>query len=413
MPTILLSIIICSMPLYLIRLSVFGVPTTVLEIIIYLCFIAWLVYRWQKGKQVCSDNKYTLSEVTAKSKGNINWRLPWVLWAWLVVGLISALINPDFVSGLGQWKALFFDGALVFIIIFNEYKIAKAVVPKALISIGAIIATISLAGFWGWNLASDGRWLGWYGLETYASPNYLSLFLAPILAMSLVASFLYKNWWRALSILSSVLIIIALVGTQSRGAAIGVVGAIIITTLWWCLRDGKKQYHWLGWSALALIVIAGATFWLAAPDFNASPEDGRVATSNNVRLFIWQTSIEMFGQKPILGVGLGNYQNYFNELTADRVNYPEYISPLALSAHNLYLNILVTMGGIGLIIFMWMLIATIINISKRSRSIDLCPVVATFAAIIFYGLVDTPFFKNDLAIMWWVVIALLISKNED
>lgn len=394
MPTILLSIIICSMPLYIIRFTVFGVPTTLLEVIIYLCFIAWLIYCRYKGQK-------------------INWRLPWVLWAWVGVGLISALINPDFVSGLGQWKALFFDGALVFIIIFNEYKVAKSVVPKALISVGLIIASISLAGFWGWNVASDGRWLGWYGLESYASPNYLSLFLAPILAMSLVASILYKKWWRTLSILSSVLIIIALIGTQSRGAAIGVVGAIIITTLWWRLHGGKKQYRWLSWSALALVIIAGATFWLAAPNFNASPEDGRVATSNNVRWYIWQTSIEMSRQKPIFGVGLGNYQNYFTELTADRVNYPEYISPLALSAHNLYLNILVTMGGIGLIIFMWMLIATIINISKKPRSADLCLVVVAFVAMIFYGLVDTPFFKNDLAITWWVIVALLISKNED
>lgn len=413
MPTILISIIICSMPLYLIRLSVFGVPTTVLEIIIYLCFIAWVVYRWKKGKQVCSDDKYTLSERIRESKGYINWRLPIVILAWLGVGLISALVNPDIISGLGYWKAYFFDGVLVCIIIINEYKIAKAVVPKALIFIGLIIATISLAGFWGWNVASDGRWLGWYGLESYASPNYLSLFLAPILAMSLVASILYKKWWRTLSILSSVLIIIALIGTQSRGAAIGVTGAIIITTLWWRLHDGKKQYHWLIWSALVLIIIAGATFWLAAPDFNASPEDGRVATSNNVRWYIWQTSIEMSRQKPILGVGLGNYQNYFTELTADRVNYPEYISPLALSAHNLYLNILVTMGAIGFIVFMWMLIATIINISKKPRSADLCLVVIAFVAIIFYGLVDTPLFKNDLAIMWWVIVALLISKNED
>lgn len=394
MSTMLLSIIICSMPLYIVRFTVFGVPTTVLEVIIYLCFVAWLIYCRYKGQK-------------------INWRLPWVLWAWVGVGLISALINPDFVSGLGQWKALFFDGALVFIIIFNEYKVAKSVVPKALISVGLIIASISLAGFWGWQVASDGRWLGWYGLESYASPNYLSLFLAPILTMSLVASILYKKWWRTLSILSSVLIIIALVGTQSRGAAIGVVGAIIITTLWWRLRDGKKQYRWLSWSALVLIIITGATFWLAAPNFNASPEDGRVATSNNVRWYIWQTSIEMSRQKPIFGVGLGNYQNYFTELTADRVNYPEYISPLALSAHNLYLNILVTMGAIGFIVFMWIIVAIIINISKKPRSADLCLVIAAFVAIIFYGLVDTPLFKNDLAIMWWLVVALLISKNED
>ena len=43
-------------------------------------------------------------------------------------------------------------------------------------------------------------------------------------------------------------------------------------------------------------------------------------TSNRSRLIIWGTSIEMFKEHPVLGVGLGNYKNvYQNEHIAPRV----------------------------------------------------------------------------------------------
>jgi len=133
-----------------------------------------------------------------------------------------------------------------------------------------------------------------------------------------------------------------------------------------------------------------------------------VATSNNIRWYVWQTSIEIVGQRPLLGVGLGNYQNYFTQRTKDRVNYPEFIAPLALTAHNLYLHILTTMGVVGLIVFMWLIWSAIKAVSPQSRLPATLMILAGFVSILFYGFVDTPFFKNDLAILWWLLIGILL-----
>jgi len=392
---ILLSTIVLAIPLYIIRFSIFGIPTTVTEIVIYFAFIVWLICRsWTKQK--------------------INWHLPWALWAWLAVGFISALVNPDVLSGLGYFKAYFFDPMLVYLIIANEYQSAKLIVPKVLIVVGLIVGAISCAGFWGWQVVADGRWLGWFGLEPFASPNYLSLFLVPIFAMSILAIWAWRSWWRYLAVASTLVIAIALWGTQSRGALIGIAGGIIVALIWYLIKkhDRTTSYRWLGLSAITLIILAAATFYFAKPDFMASPTDGRVATSNNVRWYIWQTSIEIIKQKPILGVGLGNYQNYFTEMTKDRVNYPEFISPLALSAHNLYLNIFATMGIIGLIVFIWLLCVIVKYISNTPRSATMAMVIAGLMSMLFYGLVDTPYFKNDLSLLWWIIVGLIISYHQ-
>jgi|GEM_PF-887704 len=405
MINIILTSIILAMPLYLFRFTVLGIPTNVFEVVLYLSLLVWMWYRYR-------TNSKKVNFSTGSNDIQVNWRLPWVVWAWLGIGLIGALVNPDWLSGLGFWRAYFIDGALVYLIIGNEIDVAKVILPRALIAIGGIVSVVSLISATGWHVAIDGRWLGWFGFDNFASPNYLSLFIAPIVALSIMAMFFWRGLWRYLALVSSLIMIIALVGSQSRGAVVGVVGGIIVAIVYYAYRN-KQKYTWLKWSALALIIIATATFYIAKPNANASPADGRVATSNNIRWEIWKTSTEIIKGKPIFGVGLGNFQEYFTQLTIGRVNYPEFISPLALTAHNLYLQVLTTLGTVGLIIFIWWLIIIIKAMSASPNKAETTIVVSTLASILLYGLVDTPFFKNDLAILWWVIVSLIMVYGKE
>ena len=399
-PNFVITLIILAMPLYFFRFTVLGIPTNVFEVVLYVAFLAWLLYRFRQP---------LLCPPLSKGRGGrgIDWRLPWVVWAWLAVGLIGALVNPDVLSGLGFWRAYFFDGALIYILVANEFDVSKNVVPRALVAVGGIVSLISLLSFTGWHVAGDGRWLGWFGFDEFASPNYLSLFLAPIATASILAMFVWRGVWRYVAIVSTLVTVIALWGSQSRGALVGIVGGLIIAAIWYATRK-KSKYIWLIWSALVLCVILTATYFVAKPDAAAAPDAGRVATSNNIRWEIWRTSTEIVEQKPILGAGLGNYQNYFTELTKSRVNYPEFISPLALTAHNFYLHILATLGIVGLAIFIWWLTVIIKSLSNEPRPTEMTVIVAAFASILFYGLVDTPYFKNDLAILWWILAAIIM-----
>jgi O-antigen ligase len=103
-------------------------------------------------------------------------------------------------------------------------------------------------------------------------------------------------------------------------------------------------------------------------------------------------------------VGLANYQNSFTELTKDRVNF-DYIAPVALTPHNIFLTFYLTTGLLGFVAFIWLLVIFFQNvIAKRA---EFSPaLVAVMASILAYGLVDTPYFKNDLSLIFWIVWGL-------
>ena len=365
-----------------------GVPTNVLEIVIYIAFIVWLVYRF-------------------RTKQKINLRLPLPVWAWVAVGLVAGAINPQILDGLGQWKALFFDPLLVYIMIINHPETSLKDVPRALVVTGIPYGLFGLIGFWGYQVASDGRFMGIFGFEPSASANFWALLISPLLVIAVWAVCEWQGRWRTIAFVSSMILLANAFGTGSRGVAIALVGGIAFAWIWVNFHKTKK---WVGALAALLVGLCLVTLIFARPDLNASPTDGRVATSNNIRLYVWQTSIEMFKQKPILGVGLGNFQNTFKELTKDRVNYPEYISPYALTAHNLYLQILVVMGVVGFLVFAWWLYTILRQLSRAEITHERVLIVAALGAVLAFGLVDTPYFKNDLAVIWWILVAVLSSS---
>jgi len=136
-----------------------------------------------------------------------------------------------------------------------------------------------------------------------------------------------------------------------------------------------------------------------------SDDMGRTGRSSNIRYYIWSTSLEIARQKPIFGIGLSNFQSYFSDLTRERVNFAAYISPQALTAHNLYLHIYLTMGLLGLIVFIGL-----VTQSGFWRLRDRAASLALFS-VLFYGLVDTPIFCNDLAGLFWIILALSVASD--
>ena len=95
--------------------------------------------------------------------------------------------------------------------------------------------------------------------------------------------------------------------------------------------------------------------------------------------------------------------------TKGRVNYPEYISPKALLPHNLLLSFW-AQGGLLMLLSM----ASVLYIEfKKSFKNYKYSVLAGLTTIFIYGLVDTPYWKNDLVMIYWMLVALaIISKPK-
>jgi O-antigen ligase len=86
--------------------------------------------------------------------------------------------------------------------------------------------------------------------------------------------------------------------------------------------------------------------------------------------------------------------------------------------HNIFLNFWSELGILGALLFCW-IIAKFLWQSSRffwtqkdnpERYIAL-GLMTSMIVIVIHGLVDVPYFKNDLSVLFWISIALIGSLN--
>lgn len=396
----LIGLIALMLPAYLVRFSIFGIPTTLLEILIYLVVVIGLF--------------------NLKNRKKISMNYIWPIILMLLAGLLSIWVSPDKMVALGQFKALFVDPILVFWLIVSYLKKDDFVwVFTGLIGSSLIVSIYSIVQKILGQVTIDNRVVGIFGY----SPNYPALFLAPIVIM-LVAYGLQlvaqknksgKDKFLLFALSFSLLFnLLTVYFSGSRGALLAIVCGVVfylIVRFWpWI-----KTKIWVKISLFSIIIFAVISAIIVfKPNFSLDPAvGGRITTSNNIRYEIWRTSFELGGNSPVLGLGLGNFQQSFSNLTQDRINYPEYISPWALTPHNLFLMFWLSTGILGLIAFIWFLVTFFKNGFKNASSPTSLLLLSGMVVIIAQGLVDTPYFKNDLSLLFWLIFASMLLLNKE
>ena len=236
--------------------------------------------------------------------------------------------------------------------------------------------------------------------------------MAPITVLTLAYGYeflLKKKYWFFYFLFSIfLLLLLSIYFSGSRGGILAVMaglGIFAVLNFWSWIKSRLSAKIIIG----ILIVMAIYTSWiLFRPDFTVTQvSGGRVATSNNLRWQIWETSLEMIKNQPILGVGLGNFQNAFSELTKNRGNFPEYITPQAATPHNIFLMFYLSLGILGLLGFVWLLVLFFHEGLKKINSKSAVIVMAVFSSIIIYGLIESSIWKNDLGIIFWTMWGLI------
>ena len=153
--------------------------------------------------------------------------------------------------------------------------------------------------------------------------------------------------WRMLLVGAMALIGGALVLTMSRGGLFGaLVGLLVVVGLSLHGRVGNWTLLGLG-GVLAVVVLY--TGW-----FGLEPvlERFSILTREpfgDLRWAIWEGTLRMAGQAPLLGVGLGAFQDAFPI-------YRHQIIPSGMlvdHAHNDYLQLLAEVGVVGLLVLAW------------------------------------------------------------
>jgi putative inorganic carbon (HCO3(-)) transporter len=248
------------------------------------------------------------------------------------------------------------------------------------------------------------------------NPNLLAGYVIPAIAFSVMAMFAWKR--RLPKFLAAVMAVVntlCLIFTFSRAGWIAlVVMALSIALLlgyWWHLYRQK----WVLPAVLGGLVGFLAISVILVPAVRArvlSIFQVRGDSSNNFRMNVWTSVIQMIKARPFLGIGPGN--DAFNLV------YPLYSKTrfTALGAYSVPLEILVETGIIGFACFQWLILVTLnqaweqlaqLRKAKDSHGYWLMGAIVTIIALMAQGLFDTVWYRPQVNSLWWFAVAIIAS----
>jgi len=129
-------------------------------------------------------------------------------------------------------------------------------------------------------------------------------------------------------------------------------------------------------------------------------------SSNAYRITIWIAALRMIKDYWLSGVGLG--------LTAFSRVYRDYMiaGASAIHAHNLYLEICLELGIVGLFALLWMVFRgfsealTCVETNHRISYI-VAGIVAALAGHLFHGLFDYVWYSPRIVIAFWMYLGMM------
>jgi O-antigen ligase len=447
-PKLAILAIVFALPTYMIRFEVLGLPMTFLEAMILIVFAFFVV---QKGPEILKRLKNKIKKENTKKIHDYPFKYEII--AILLISYLAVFFSNFSLSALGAFKAYFLEPIMLYILIINYFniktdwkKIVWALSLSALvISIVAIFQQISGLYIFNefWAQAETRR-----VTSVFPYPNALGLYLAPItlLILGLVISYLkdlkrIKKKLYAISLAMIILIsILAMYFAKSEGALIATLISIFIYLL---IYNKKTRII-----AIALIVIGLTTLALNSQT-NTYIKDKALLRdkSGQIRISQWQETWQMLqaDNNWFFGVGLLNYQQKVAPYHQEGIFIKDYQDPdwlrktlynqefrqsvwqpleIYLYPHNIALNFWVELGLMGLLIFILLFIniyikaIKLLQMNKEVFRPMLVAIISSISAIFIHGLVDVPYFKNDLSALFWIIISLLAliiihSKNHE
>lgn len=394
-----LYIILITVPGYLLRCQIWFVPTNWLELAIYVVFFSWL------AKHLYSRSlRRHLIDCFHRTA---TYHRPIVL---LLIGvIISTIISDNHIAALGILKSWFIAPLLFALVYIDTIKTPRDQ-QSMILALSLSVWPISLYGlfeyFTGLGMVIPGR------LDSFfTSPNYVAMYTVPLFI--LIAGWLFvsrKHQLMSRSLTSYWLVWLGLTAvtiflTKSFGGWLGLSGGLFILLTFLPRFNRKKA--WLLSIAVVLLVL---TSYAAIQKSTVHYDKFWQVNSLALRREIWINSFKLLARSPLLGVGLADFQTdylaFINQLPLNR----QPIEREVLRPHNVYLEFWLETGILGLIAFLWLILIFVDNsrhlyLANPRYSLAI-PAVAAMSAILLHGFVDTPYFKNDLSLLFWFLIAL-------
>ena len=245
-------------------------------------------------------------------------------------------------------------------------------------------------------------------LGTYTSPNHFALLLGRSAPFLLAFAWLVPK--RRVPFGVGLLICLgALLATFSVGGwlATGLAMLVVVAIL-----GGRRP----------VLALAGVSVLLAAVVLLAVPSerlagrlDPRQGTSF-VRVQLWQAGADLIRESPLLGIGLDNFLYRYPAKIPPNTPYEPNLS----HPHNLILQFWLQLGLPGLTAVIWLLwrfVRTAWTAVSTNHGSALARALAagalgSMADFVAHGLVDNGYFLPDMAVVFWLTVAVAVTARH-
>ena len=379
---VIIVIIIFMLPFYGVRISFLGIPTNIIEILTICAVIISIFFGTIQSSHLKREKQLLFGAFL------------------MCLGVFIATIYGDQIrTGFGVLKGWFIIPILFALVVWmrgikdrSTLTIYLWIYFASAISVSLIALSYYVSG----DVTYDGRLRGFY-----ASPNYLALYISSAVFFIFYLKELNSRW-RVVVISGIVIVVGALYLTNSFGAWIAIIGSSIIMLF---LMKSKHKYYFFTVLFIGIALITLQINGQKIKDLRTVPERSSVAS----RIMIWESALMIGQDHLVFGITPNTFQEQY-------LRYQEYFPPYLEWAvpqpHNLYLAFWLESGIIGLsgfLMIIWWFYRQMLLFSKKNATAAF--LVASMTSILLYGLVDTPYWKNDLAFLFLLLIGISAALN--
>jgi putative inorganic carbon (HCO3(-)) transporter len=275
-------------------------------------------------------------------------------------------------------------------------------------------------GYWGFGLARIQDIVG--EMSSYriggpiGDPNfYGQLLLFPVSLAVDRMRYDEDRFWRLIAACTLAVTLLSIAFTFSRGTFLGA-GIVLILML---VKDPPRPVITgtiLALAAIALLVLMpqylGRMYTLIETAFHISNESSNFQDDAiEGRLGEMRVALGIFLDHPLLGVGIGNYEHYFQHYSL-LLDLPQRGTDRA--AHSLYLEICAERGLLGLSVYLamiWYIFSRVLKSAKRLRAAGLTSyehMVLSYGYSLL-GYLITGVFLHELLRFVWVIMGICLS----
>ena len=394
-------------PTYALRFNLFGFSTNFL--------MMWVVFVWLIFVLVFTA-KHEWQNFFNFIK-NFDKKILILTGLFFLAGLISLSVKSFDQKKIGQFIVLFLQPVSIFFIAgftIKQKSSAKSLLLTtcylllAVMGLYSILQYFTLLGLppmWWGNSVEPKR-----AIAFWSHPNFYALFSAPLLAFLIpdalkeFSIFLPSlRLWRTgnfqfSKIIKPLLWLIGAVGLLLSLSRAGWLGLGVAGLIYLFIAAEKKVRRFASVFVIVIIIVI-----VSIPNLRwrfVLPFYGEKSAVS--RLSLWNTGVKAIKEAPIVGLGLTGFAKQWPRLNTDP-NLDSHNFP-----HNIFLDLWVETGIIGLISLIGLMGLMIFRGLNNRADIFKLGASLFLIALLTQGFIDNPYFKNDLAMVFWIILSLAI-----